>query len=49
VAHFAGSTSLPRETLIRRFAFKLMDIDGNGVIPEVRLAHAACHGRALRG
>jgi hypothetical protein len=36
VAHFAGSTSIPRDTLIRRFAFKLMDIDGNGVIPEVR-------------
>jgi hypothetical protein len=38
VAHFAGSTSLPRDSLICRFAFKLMDIDGNGVIPEVRAA-----------
>jgi hypothetical protein len=38
VAHFAEGTTIPRDELVRRFAFRLMDVRGCGAIDRVRYA-----------
>jgi hypothetical protein len=47
VSHFAGSRGTARDTLIRRFAFKLMDVRGTGAVDQVRspFAQRSLHAR----
>jgi hypothetical protein len=47
VAHFAGSRGSARDTLIRRFAFKLMDVRVTGAVDQVRFPWRSAQPHSL--